>query len=190
MLLTTNTTLDEAWHAVVQEIKRGCVDKKHPFRFITLATIAEGKPTARYVVLRKVDEALNCYIYTDSRTAKIAELQQNDAASLLLYHPRKRVQVRLDGQIALHHQDTISQMHWQHVQGEAQKAYNSVLAPGTTIDNRQDAYEWPENMDDRYFTVLAFKPQAVEALQLNGLEHLRASFEKTHDGWQKSWLAP
>ena len=190
MLLHTDSTLEEVWADVVQELRRGAVDKKHPFRFIALSTVASGKPSVRYVVLRKLDDDLNCFIYTDSRSAKTVELQQNDAASLLLYHPRKRFQLRLDGHISIHHRDEISQHHWQNVQGEAHKAYTATIAPGTTLSNRHDAYEWPEDPDDRYFTVLIFKPLLMDALQLNGLEHLRATFENTAEGWQKRWIAP
>ena len=54
-------------------------NKKHPFRFFTLATIAsEGSPHLRTVVLRDFDsETLSFTIYTDLRSRKVLELEQD-----------------------------------------------------------------------------------------------------------------
>ena len=190
MLLTPGTSLDQAWSSVVHELNRGALDRKHPFRFISLATISNQKPGVRYVVLRKVDEALNCYIYTDSRSAKVTELQQNPSASILCYHPSKRVQIRMDGQVTLHQQDELSKTHWTNVQGEGRKAYSSTLAPGLEISENIEAYHWHEAPTDENFTVINFRPITIEVLQLNKLEHLRAIFQREEDGWNKKWLVP
>ncbi|MEL7146773.1 MAG: pyridoxamine 5'-phosphate oxidase family protein [Bacteroidota bacterium] len=187
MMLSKNDNLEVAWHTVVHEIKRGALDKKHPFRFVVLSSIAKEKPSSRYVVLRQVDDQLGCFIYTDYRSAKIDDFQHTNAASLLLYHPKKRAQIRMDGTVEIHREDAMALKHWEYVQGEARKAYTSTLAPGAKIESMSDAYEWA---DEDYFSVLLFRPTLIEALQLNGLEHLRASFE-WHDGhWKKSWLVP
>jgi pyridoxamine 5'-phosphate oxidase len=191
MLIKTGAQLDEIFQDVQLEIRRGVVDKKHPFRFITLATIQDRIPEARYVVLRKIDEQFNFLVYTDARTAKVKAIQSNPIVSVLLYHPQKRVQIRIQASASIHHQDFLTSEHWTRVQGEAQKAYNSILAPGEVIETPQQAYVWEEELSRfDYFAVILLKPYKLEILQLNGLEHLRAEFSRTSEEWKGQWLVP
>ena len=190
MLFSSKNTLEEIWVDVKHEIHRGAIDRKHPFRFLTLCTVSESNPDARYVVLRAVDDALSLYIYTDYRTEKIKDLQDNNQCTLIMYHPQKRIQLRVYGQALVHHKNDTSKEHWSNVQGEAQKAYNPSISPGVSISDPQQAYEWPENLTDSYFTVLEIRPHTIDALQLNNMEHLRASFKREKDQWIKAWIAP
>ncbi|MGY6522073.1 MAG: pyridoxamine 5'-phosphate oxidase family protein [Mongoliitalea sp.] len=191
MLIKPGSTLDVVFQDAQQEVRRGVVDKKHPFRFITLATVQDSIPEARYVVLRKVDEQFNFYAYTDVRTRKVQAMQSNPMVSILLYHPQKRVQVRIQAAATIHHKDSIASDHWTRVQGEAQKAYNSILAPGEAIQTPEQAYFWEEELSNsENFAVILLKPFKLEVLQLNGLEHLRAEFDFTPEGWQGKWLVP
>lgn len=191
MLIKPGATLEVVFQDVQQEIRRGVVDKKHPFRFITLATVQNGIPEARYVVLRKVDEQFNFYLYTDARTTKVKAIQSNPMVSVLLYHPQKRVQVRVQTSAMIHHKDSLASDHWTRVQGDAQKAYNSILAPGEFISVPEQAYTWEEELSNaENFAVILLKPCKLDILQLNGLEHLRAAFNFTAEGWQGEWLVP
>jgi pyridoxamine 5'-phosphate oxidase len=190
MLFTSQNSLSEIWATLSHELHRGALDAKHPFRYVTLATIGNDSPDQRTVVLRKVDEALNFYFFTDSRTAKVTQIQENSNAECLVYHPGKRTQIRVKGRLHIHHQDELSQEMWKRVQGDAQKAYNSTLSPGTEIADPDLAYDWPAELDDRFFAVLQFIPETVEALQLNGLTHVRVKFTKQGENWDGDWLAP
>lgn len=191
MFIQANASLDAVFKDLQQEIRRGTLDKKHPFRFITLATVNEGTPEARYVVLRKVDEFFNFYIYTDLRTSKVEAIQTNDQVSVLLYHPQKRIQVRVQATAAIHQHDLLAQDHWTRVQGDAQKAYNSVLAPGSSIATPEDAFTWNDPLSNpTFFGVIVLKPLKIEILQLNGLEHLRAFFTHEEGKWIGKWLVP
>lgn len=191
MLIREGMTLEEVFQDFQHELRRGALDKKHPFRYITLATSYEGVPQARYVVLRKVDEFLNLLLYTDARTPKVLEIQANQQVSVLLYHPQKRVQVRIQADASIHQADELAKLHWSRVQGDAQKAYNSKLTPGTDISSPEDAFEWHEELSsDNFFAVVSLKPSSFELLQLNGLEHFRAKFEFTNERWMGTWLVP
>lgn len=77
MLFNSQNSLSEVWATLSHELHRGALDSKHPFRYVTLATRGEDAPEQRIVVLRKVDEALNFYFFTDSRTAKVTQIQEN-----------------------------------------------------------------------------------------------------------------
>ncbi|MEL6557067.1 MAG: pyridoxamine 5'-phosphate oxidase family protein [Bacteroidota bacterium] len=188
MLIDIQDSLRDVLQNVRKEIRRAAVDRKHPFRFVVLGTV-QSSVAMRYVVLRKVDEDFNLLIYTDHRSRKVKDVVQNPNVQLLFYHPQKRVQVIISCRVAIHHNDELAKKHWNHVQGEARKAYCSIDAPGERIDAPSDAYEWEAELSDKYFTVLSMKPNKIEVLQLNGLEHLRAIFENKSD-WNGQWLVP
>jgi pyridoxine/pyridoxamine 5'-phosphate oxidase len=190
MLFNSKQSLSEIWTTLSHELHRGGLDSKHPFRYVTLATRGKDAPDQRMVVLRKVDEALNFYFFTDSRTAKVSQIQENPLAEFLVYHPSKRTQIRVKGRLQIHQQNELSQEMWKRVQGDAQKAYNSTLSPGTEISDPDLAYDWPAELDDRFFAVLQFIPESIEALQLNGLTHVRVSFSKAEGNWEGKWLVP
>lgn len=189
MLFTETESPSEIWQSIVHELHRGALDPKHPFRFTNLGTIGKSRPEVRTVVIRSVSQDLDFLVYTDFRSEKVAELTVNPMATLHFYHAQKRVQIRVKAKVEIHHQDALAKEFWNRVQGEAQKAYTSTLAPSTEISTPNEAFQWLENGDDRFFTVLKFIPESIEALQLNGLRHLRILFSKKED-WKGKWLVP
>jgi pyridoxine/pyridoxamine 5'-phosphate oxidase len=189
MLFKENESLSEIWQAVVHELNRGALDPKHPFRFANLGTIGKNGPEVRTVVVRFICKNLDFYCFTDYRSEKVAELTANTMVALHFYHSQKRVQIRVKAEVEIYHQDTLAKDFWKKVQGEARNAYTSTLAPGTPISDPEAGFDWAEEMDDRFFTVLKFIPKSIEALQLNGLRHLRISFSKK-ENWEGQWLVP
>jgi pyridoxamine 5'-phosphate oxidase len=66
---------------------------------MTLATVgAEGRPSARVVLLRKLDERGFCF-FTNYESRKGQELAQNPWAALLFWWGRLERQVRIEGQV-------------------------------------------------------------------------------------------
>ncbi|UJP65463.1 pyridoxamine 5'-phosphate oxidase family protein [Mongoliitalea daihaiensis] len=191
MLISIDATLDTVFQDLKHELRRGTLDKKHPFRFVVLSTVCNQAADARYVVMRMIDASLNLVFYSDSRTEKVKSILQNPKVSLTCYHPQKRAQVRIQADALIHQGDDMAHAHWSRVQGEAQKAYNSKLAPGTPIVEPSAAFVWEDQLDDpRYFAVIELKPIMFEVLQLNGLEHQRAQFFLKNDSWEGSWIVP
>ena len=188
MLVSIDTTLPEALSDVRQEIRRGAADHKHPFRFVVLSTVGQG-PSSRYVVLRQVTDDFRLLIYTDFRSEKIEQLQQNNTLQLLFYHPQKRAQVVLSGQCIIHHQNELTQSYWPRIQGSAIHSYTTQEAPGTVIEHPEEGFDWETPPSDRHFAVIEIDPLEIHLLQLNGVNHLRARFEK-QDDWKGTWLVP
>lgn len=187
MLFDIHTSLNEVFRRVKEELKDGALHTDHPFRFSPLATHGSE---LRYVVLRKFSENFSFYFFTDSRSSKVGQLMTKPQASLLFYHPGKRVQVRVKGRAQVHHQDTIATSFWQDVQGEAKKAYSALTYPGHLIDHPSEAHAWPESMDDRFFSVVEVAAEKLDVLQLDGFAHLRVGFERKGSDWDLFWLAP
>jgi len=66
---------------------------------MTLATSgADGKPSARMVLLKGVDERGFAF-YTNFESHKAAQLEQNAYAALVFYWPTLDVQIRVEGPV-------------------------------------------------------------------------------------------
>ncbi|MFK7970361.1 MAG: pyridoxamine 5'-phosphate oxidase family protein, partial [Bacteroidia bacterium] len=69
------------------ELLRANADKRHPFRFFTLATL-DKYPEVRTVVLRKAKPDFDIVLFTDSRSPKVRHIQASPHVSALFYHPK------------------------------------------------------------------------------------------------------
>ncbi len=69
-----------------------------PTSMVLATADAEGRPSARYVLLKHFDERGLCW-YTDTRSRKGQELAQNPRAALAFYWPEMDRQVRIEGAV-------------------------------------------------------------------------------------------
>ncbi|WP_332912139.1 pyridoxamine 5'-phosphate oxidase family protein [Algoriphagus boritolerans] len=159
MLFSEKELPSEIWQSLVHELHRGSLDSKHPFRYSNLATIGKFGPEIRTVVVRSINKNFEFYIFTDSRSEKVAEITANPSATLHFYHPGKRAQIRIKAKAEIHRQNDLSEAFWSKVQGDAQKAYTSTLAPSTPISDPNQGFDWPEMSDDRFFCCFEIYPQ-------------------------------
>lgn len=190
MLIEQEHTLEQIKNICFQELSKGGKMKKHPFRFVSLATIQYNKPRSRWVVHRNLTAKQHILVYTDARSEKVTEIRRNPAAALLYFHDRHSLQLRINGAISIHHKNELSRTYWPGVKGAGAKDYNSILAPGKQIDKADEAYNWDKGIDDEFFMVLEFVPDSFEVLQLNRGGHIRASFKKVDHNWEGSFLVP
>jgi pyridoxamine 5'-phosphate oxidase len=66
---------------------------------MTLATVtSDGKPSARMVLLKKVDDK-GFVFFTNYRSAKARELDNNPYAALVFFWPQLEKQVRIEGKV-------------------------------------------------------------------------------------------
>ena len=170
------------------EIKKSVIERGHPFRFITMATTGnESIARLRTVVLREVTENLRLTIYTDSRTQKINHIHVNNQVSLLLYHPDKMMQLKVEGIAEIVTNTERLKSTWQNIQPNSRKDYITETSPGTAIKN-PDHVEYVE--DKNHFTIIDIFPTKIEYLKLKRPNHIRALFTKTDDIWKGEFLVP
>ncbi|WP_298353649.1 pyridoxamine 5'-phosphate oxidase family protein [uncultured Dokdonia sp.] len=180
--------LDQYFDEVKKEFSLGINKKGHPFRYITLGTVdAGGVPQLRTVVLRQVQDDLSLRIYTDSRSSKIAQLLQNPTASLLFYHPKKLLQVKVTATASVITDPTELAKYYTGVQPNSKKDYTTAQPPGATLSN-PDEVSYLEAT--HFFTIITFAPTQIEYLQLKRPNHIRASFTKTNDEWEGRFINP
>ncbi len=194
MLITPDHSPQQALIEVHDQLKRAAVDTKHNFRFFSVATsgLEDHPAQSRIVVLRSFSANWEFEFYTDHRSGKVEEIKQNSQLSALFWDPSKRVQVRIESEAAIHNRDEIARSRWEKVQGDAQKAYNSPVVPGSEISAPEEAYNWPEEFSDRSFSVVRCMAANIRVLQISGMEHLAFSYQKGSqpESWQGVRVAP
>jgi len=166
-------------------MKFGYLKKKHDFRYVYFATVADGKPHQRTVVLRDVVNEHQPIIYTDARSNKVKELKKNPNASIVMYNHKKLMQITLNGQMEMMREGDYYEDRWSRVQGKAERDFITKKAPGTPLRNPDEV----DYGDQHYFMVLKLVPDTIEYLQLKRPNHIRALF-KAEDDWVGEFLNP
>ena len=171
-----------------EELLKGTSKKGHPFRYCTLATVGlVATARLRTVVLRRVFEDLKLVFYTDGRSKKIAHIKENKAVSVLFYHPKKLMQLKVEGKAKLISDPDALKKYWSEVQPASRKDYTTTSAPGSPISNA-DSVEYLE--DKHYFTIVEIEPLKIEYLKLKRPNHLRVLFSKENGEWNGEFLVP
>lgn len=170
------------------ELQKCVVTKGHPFRYFTLATIGvDYTPRLRTVVLRKVAKDLTLTFYTDRRSKKITHLKENNKASLLFYHPKKMLQLKIEGTAKVIDDPAILKNYWHGIQPNSQKDYTTSNAPGSTIEN-------PDHVkylsDKNFFCMVEITPFKIEYLKLKRPNHIRVRYSKEEELWPGEFLVP
>ncbi len=170
------------------ELHKGVHKKGHPFRYFTLATVgANGLARLRTVVLRQVSQDLKLTIYTDNRTKKVAHIKANSQVSLLFYHPKNLLQLKIEGTAQLVFDEERLKKYWSGVQLSSRKDYITENSPGTEIKN-PDEISYLE--DKNYFLMIDIVPKKIEYLKLKRPNHIRAEFVKENEDWNGTFLVP
>ncbi len=188
--LTRKMAIEEAWKKVLNEVSIATEDPGHPFRNLTLATVDnEGVPHQRTVILRDFMKSSEFLIYTDSRSAKVKQISQNNSVSLLFYDDQKKLQLQVNGVASVITNGHLHEEHWNNHGRKRARSFTSVLKPGTILENPEDAYEWnPE--DSSCFCIIQIRAREMEFLQLDGHRHLRGFKWLEDEVQQHSWIAP
>lgn len=169
------------------ELVRSNVDRKHPFRFFTLATIGDF-PEVRTVVKRNVRADLSIIFFTDSRSPKVEEIQYNQKVSALFYHPKKKLQVRIRGEANFidSSQEDFPKYFEQIKQARSISDYTSALPPGTKISE----FSAITHVEEIHFMPVHIQPIEIDVLQLDLNGHQRALYVLENDDWREIILTP
>ncbi|MEM8908472.1 MAG: pyridoxamine 5'-phosphate oxidase family protein [Bacteroidota bacterium] len=169
------------------ELLRSNVDRRHPFRFFQLATLGDY-PEVRTVVKRKMDADFKLTCFTDARTTKVSQIDQNPRVSALFYDRKKQLQVRMKGEAQLIRSgmEGFAPFLEQVKQAPSLLDYTCLRVPGSP---------YPQNGgltfgDEIHLLVIELVPTFLDVLQLNREEHLRMAYTRTESGWQAQRWVP
>jgi hypothetical protein len=169
--------------AVWQQLVAAASDRLHGWRTMALATVREGEPEVRTVVLREADAASRQLVFfTDSRSPKVVQLQAQPRATLLLWSPPLSWQLRLRVHCAVQTDGLGISSRWARLKlSPAAQDYLSPLVPGTPVER------WELDRASReHFAVVQATVIAMDWLELHADGHRRARF----DAGGATWLAP
>lgn len=170
-------------HAVWQELQRAVATRGHPWRVAVLATADGDGVDARSIVLREVDPAARqLRIYTDARSAKLAQLAVQPRGMLVLWSQDLGWQLRLQVLLEAETAGLAVSSRWAKIKlTPAAQDYLSPLPPGSPL-----AQPAPERGSREHFAVLTAEVQSLDWLELHAQGHRRARF----DAGGRRWLAP
>ncbi|WP_439129303.1 pyridoxamine 5'-phosphate oxidase family protein [Polaribacter sp.] len=176
---------------ILQELKNELINgyskRKHPFRYFSLATVHENTPRLRTVVLRKMLPDFTLLIYTDLRSQKVADIQQNDVVSGLFYHPKKLLQLKIDGKAVVISDKTKLKPYWNSIVENSKKDYTTQKSPGTVIKNPDNV---SYNDSKNHFCVIKINITKIEYLRLKRPNHIRVAFTKINNDFVGDFLTP
>lgn len=179
---------DTFFQELQDELQKGTSKKGHPFRYATLATVGLGTAARlRTIVLRRITDDFQLVFYTDRRSKKIVHIKENNTVSLLFYHPKKLLQLKIEGRASIVSDADELKRYWSGVQPESRKDYTTVSAPGSPISN-PDNVEYLE--EKNYFCIVEIKPFKIEYLKLKRPNHLRILFTEEDEEWNGQFLVP
>lgn len=179
--------MDEILKTCKAELTNGVVKKRHPFHYFSFATMHDTVPKQRTVVLRKFSPDFSLLIYTDLRSEKVEDIKQNNKVSALFYHPKKLLQIRLEGTATLINDEIVLHQHWKNIPENSKKDYITTLKPGTPID---DVTKIHYDMEHPNFTMISIQAEKIEYLQLARPNHIRRLFIKKENQWISHALIP
>jgi pyridoxamine 5'-phosphate oxidase len=183
------TTLENIQQSVWQHLREAQTDFNHPFRLGILATAGKKGANLRTVVVRKVvPEQGMLWFYTDYRSPKVQELQNNHNVSWLFYDATEKVQVRLYGHAEILHDTATNHYVWQNLPDYGKADYLTQQAPGEV---KNAAFPNNNANDDaNNFCIIKTTIHTIDWLKLSRDGHLRAKFALENRDWKSEWLVP
>ena len=179
---------EKIFDKITQELKKGAFKKGHYFKYFTLATLGVDKfARLRLVALRNVSDDLKLTFFTDKRSKKVLHIKEDNRVSLLFYHHKKLIQLRIEGIARINNDQFQIQKSWEQVGTEARKDFITKEAPGSTIED-PDSLEFLEEGD--YFSIVEIDPFRIEYLKLKKNGHTKIRYSKNENGWSSEYLVP
>lgn len=179
---------DKYFDELKSELEKGAVEKGHPFRYFTLATVGvDHMVRQRTLVLRKVSQDLLLTFFTDYRSKKIMHIHENSRVSLLFYNADELMQLRIDGLASIDRNEEAIKKYWRDIKESNRKAYMASIAPGTELAS-PDLLEYLN--EDNYFCAVDVRPFKIEYLKLKDPDHIRVNYSLTEGFWDGKYLVP
>lgn len=182
------------------ELARGASDATAACHWPTLATVEDGEPRARTVVLREVNRAARLLIcQVDNRSPKVAQIEQQPIAEWVFHDLAARWQLRARGATRIHRDDELADRRWSETPANGRAMYLAPHAPGTSLSGPQ--VNLPADIDPRSLTltqtepgranfcVLATTVTDFDLYDLDPAGHVRHRWIWNGRSWDSRWIA-
>ena len=192
-------TLERSWRL----LETAVADPASPARTPVLISVdADGLAQGRTVVLRDFNrQQRQLKVYTDVRSAKVAQLRAQPNCTLVGYQPDPMIQLRLNTRAVIHHDNELTRDAWTVMPGPNRCNYLTDPDPGSLSVEPTDgrpvitAESVPTQKENEiaysHFSVIVFTVNELEWLYLPRRGHRRAQFIWDEaDSLQSHWLIP
>jgi hypothetical protein len=182
--MTRLESLEAIEAALWRELLAAPRDHQHPWRTPVLATTDGQAGDARTVVLRDTDRELALLrIYSDARSAKVAQARTHPTGTLVMWSPSLGWQLRLRVQLEVVADGLELSSRWARLKlTPAAQDYLSELAPGQPLDSAIAA-----RGERAHFCLIEARVSSIDWLELDARGHRRARFAAGEDA---CWLQP
>lgn len=191
------SVLDDVWQALAA----GCARSRSPIHTPTIATLRDGAPRLRTVVLQHVDQAAGTLgFHTDRRSPKTRDLTTHPTLEWHFYDRAQKTQIRARGDAILHIDDDVADRAWNETPALARRCYGQALGPGEHADEPLVALPSLDGLEAEdedvvgpcreNFCVVRSRVVEIDWLHLRFAGHLRAQFTLEDGAWAGRWLAP
>lgn len=177
-------SLKEIEAAVWRELAACVRDKQHAWRTPVLATTDGELADGRVVVLREAaPEQQRLLVYTDRRSAKVAQLGSHPLGTLVMWSPVLGWQLRCRVVLSLDASGLAVTSRWAQVKlSPAAQDYLSPLPPGTELDEPAPAPR-PDPQALGHFAVVDAQVQSIDWLELHPHGQRRAILGRDGARW-------
>ncbi len=194
--------LDLTLQEIEYLLSRGVKDRKSNFHYTMLSTINDKFPESRTVILRNFNkDRFELNIHSDSRSAKINQIENNNNVSCLFYDDKKKIQIRVNGLAKV---EKSYQPSWEKLTNWSKRCYLSEKKPGTEVAKPSSGFperfvnESPNDKDSieglKNFALIKVMISSIEWLYLASQGHRRAVFKIFRKdsplSIKKKWLIP
>ncbi len=196
--------LDLSFTKAWDMIEPGASKRSSPAHTPVVGTVDDhGDPQLRVMVLRAADRnTRRLRFHTDIRSSKIQEIEKHSSASVLMYDPDMKLQLRLSGCLSVATEGDDVDDAWQTSTTFARRCYMAENAPGSlSVEATSGLPLWIEGKqpdegqlgDARAnFALLWFEARSLELLYLANVGHRRAKWDWDDAAaiWSGRWLVP
>jgi hypothetical protein len=152
----------------------------HEWRVAVLATVDDGLPDARNIVLREIDAPERRLVfYTDARSPKVAQIEATPQGTLMFWSRTLGWQLRMQVRLAVQTSGLAVSSRWARLQTTAgARDYLSAQAPGSPLDAPL------ADLGTRsHFAMIEAMAETVDWLELHPDGHRRALFGAGGPKW-------
>jgi len=195
----TTDNLDALHGYLWDALEGGASHRTHSFHTMNIATVREGRPEARTVVLRHADRASRTLrFHTDARSPKLEDLR---ACPEVLWHGYDRewkIQLRIEATAEIHIDDDLAREAWDDTPMRARRCYLIDNAPGTPRDTRGCsipsgmADRWPEPEESeagwKNFAIVRTTVRRIHFLYLTSTGNEAAEFAYADGSVEARWV--
>lgn len=186
---------------VWKNLDLGAIDRRHPFHLPAFATVENGEPRIRTVVLRRFwRRPAALAFHAHSGSPKVAQVIAEPRVSWLFYNPEEGLQVRISGRAEAIGSGELHDEQWAATDVLARRCYvgeaPSQLSPHPTSGLPEDLVARKPTIEESEvgrsnFIVIRSTIEEIDCMELDVKGHRRSHFKWTESGnLESKWLTP